>query len=188
MSNKGLEPSRIFHRLNITSNENFTIPDTAALFCSGGGIFQNGIAVGNNNSIIPGSIRYNKNKLQYKKIEDWLNVTGFFENNCKENSIAKFGSNGELTDTNILIENNDITGIDVLETEYVITPDNVDLNIKTSNKINMSNNNGQTINFLSSPPTSATSPGSIGDYAWDTNYMYMCVNNNTWKRTPLTSW
>ena len=188
MSNGSLEPSRNFHRLNITSRENFTIPDTAALFCSGGGIFQNGITVGNNNSIIPGTIRFNKNKLQYKKIEDWLNITGFFENNSKENSIVKFGSDGELKDTNILIENNDITGVDILETEYIITPDNLDLNIKTSNTINMSNNNGQKINFLSSPPENYNSPGNMGDYAWDINYMYMCVNDNIWKRTSLTTW
>jgi hypothetical protein len=119
---KPLEKSRTFHRLKLTDNEDFTIPETASLFCSGGGIFRNGIAIGNNNSIIPGSIRYSENKLQYLKNEGWLNVTGFFENNCRENSIAKFGSDGELKDTSILIENNDIAGVEVLETEFLVPP------------------------------------------------------------------
>jgi hypothetical protein len=188
MSNKGLEPSRNVHRLMITSNENFTIPDTASLICLGGGIFKNGIAIGNNNSIIPGSIRYNNNKLQYKKLEDWVNISESFVNNCKEHSIAKFGSDGELKDTNISIENNDITGIDLLETEYITTLDNVDLKITTSNKINMSNNNGQNINFLSDPPLNSKSVGSKGDYAWDKDYIYMCIDENEWKRTQLKTW
>ena len=189
MSNKGLEPSRIFNRLMITGNENFTIPDTASLYCAGGGIFQNGIAIGNNNSIIPGSIRYNDNKLQYKKKEDWVNISFSFENKFIENSITKFGSDGELKDTNILIENNDITGIETLETEYITTPNNAELTIKTLNKINMSNgNNGQCINFLSSPPERSNSDGFKGDYAWDNEYIYMCVNENEWKRTYLTTW
>ena len=122
-----IENTKTYHRLRLTSNEEFTIPETVALFCSGGGIFRNGIAIGSNESIIPGSLRFVNNKLQYLKNEGWLNVSGFFENNCRENSIAKFGRDGELTDTNILIENNNISGVDVIETEYITPPDNKNL-------------------------------------------------------------
>ena len=96
-----LNITKVFNRIKLTSNEDFTIPETATMFCSGGGIFRNGIAVGNNNSIIPGSIRFTENKLQYKKFENWINITGNFDNNCKENSIVIFGSDGEIKDTNI---------------------------------------------------------------------------------------
>jgi len=234
---KPLEKSRTFHRLKLTSNEEFTIPETATLFCSGGGIFRNGIAIGNNNSIIPGSIRFSENKLQYLKNEGWLNITGFFEDNCRENSIAKFGNDGELKDTNILIENNDISGVDVLESEYVVPPDGKNIkigNIQWSNSIGDTNKtliftepgviepsdgpvliydsagginklvyfenttgklvssgvsvSGQNVVFASSPPVTSSSPGITGEYAWDNDYMYMCVAPNTWKRTVLSSW
>lgn len=219
---KPLEKSRIFNRLKITSNEEFTIPETASLFCSGGGIFRKGIAMGSSKSIIPGSIRFLNDKLQYLKFNGWLNITGFFEQNCRENSIVKFGSDGELEDTDILIENNDITGVNLIETEYIIPPDDKNINITNNNDINLTTtgdgninlsttgdgninlnttfvdldgklnivntNNDQKITFLSSPPLTSTSIGSKGDYAWDDTYIYMCVADNMWKRTMLSSW
>lgn len=41
---------------------------------------------------------------------------------------------------------------------------------------------------LVAPPTSSTAPGSTGQISWDANYIYICVNTNTWKRTALTTW
>lgn len=41
---------------------------------------------------------------------------------------------------------------------------------------------------LVSVPTSATASGKRGDYAIDTSYSYYCVADNTWRRSPLTSW
>lgn len=37
-------------------------------------------------------------------------------------------------------------------------------------------------------PTSATAPGTKGDIRIDTDYVYICVNTNTWKRSALTTW
>lgn len=37
-------------------------------------------------------------------------------------------------------------------------------------------------------PASATMAGTIGTVAWDSNYMYVCVADNTWKRSALSSW
>ena len=44
--------------------------------------------------------------------------------------------------------------------------------------------------FLPSPtvPPAATSPGVTGQISWDTNYIYVCVATNTWKRTPISTW
>lgn len=36
--------------------------------------------------------------------------------------------------------------------------------------------------------TNATDVGSTGEICWDTNYIYVCVATNTWKRTALTTW
>ena len=35
------------------------------------------------------------------------------------------------------------------------------------------------------PPNSETSNGVRGELAWDSQYIYICVNNNTWRRIPL---
>ena len=48
-----------------------------------------------------------------------------------------------------------------------------------ADKINMS---------TSKTPSSATDTGTIGDICWDSNYIYVCVGTNTWKRTAITTW
>jgi hypothetical protein len=37
-------------------------------------------------------------------------------------------------------------------------------------------------------PATATSTGTTGQVAFDSNYIYYCVATNTWKRSPLTTW
>ena len=39
-----------------------------------------------------------------------------------------------------------------------------------------------------SVPASATAPGNGGEIAWDSDYIYVCVATNSWKRSPLTTW
>jgi hypothetical protein len=39
-----------------------------------------------------------------------------------------------------------------------------------------------------STPASATATGTTGDIRWDTNYVYVCVATNTWKRVQLLTW
>lgn len=39
-----------------------------------------------------------------------------------------------------------------------------------------------------SAPTSATSSGTAGDIRYDSNYLYVCVATNTWKRSALATW
>lgn len=34
----------------------------------------------------------------------------------------------------------------------------------------------------------STDTGVKGELSWDSNYIYVCTNTNTWKRAPLTSW
>jgi len=40
----------------------------------------------------------------------------------------------------------------------------------------------------SKTPSSAGDSGNAGDICWDSNYMYICVATNTWKRIALTTW
>ena len=44
------------------------------------------------------------------------------------------------------------------------------------------------LSLSSTPPATATSTGISGQTAYDSNYYYICVATNTWKRTPLSSW
>jgi len=37
-------------------------------------------------------------------------------------------------------------------------------------------------------PANSTSTGVSGQFAFDTNYVYVCVANNTWKRAALSTW
>ena len=36
-------------------------------------------------------------------------------------------------------------------------------------------------------PSSSTATGNKGEIAWDSNYIYVCVNTNTWGRVALTT-
>jgi len=40
----------------------------------------------------------------------------------------------------------------------------------------------------SKTPSSASDTGQAGQICWDTNYLYVCVSANTWKRIALSSW
>jgi hypothetical protein len=43
---------------------------------------------------------------------------------------------------------------------------------------------------ITTPRTPATSTAACyqGEISWDANYVYVCVANNTWKRTALSTW
>lgn len=47
-------------------------------------------------------------------------------------------------------------------------------------KIN--NNFGQVITYSENIPTTSTSTGITGSFAYNTDYLYVCVATNTWKR------
>jgi hypothetical protein len=40
----------------------------------------------------------------------------------------------------------------------------------------------------STAPGAASDPGTPGQIAWDSGFIYVCVAANTWKRAALTSW
>jgi hypothetical protein len=39
-----------------------------------------------------------------------------------------------------------------------------------------------------STPASATASGTKGDIVFDGDYIYVCVETNTWKRSALSTW
>jgi hypothetical protein len=44
------------------------------------------------------------------------------------------------------------------------------------------------IGFHVGVPASSTSACTAGNWSYDTNYFYVCVATNTWKRSALSSW
>lgn len=41
---------------------------------------------------------------------------------------------------------------------------------------------------LTKTPASAGASGNEGDICWDDDYVYVCIDGNTWKRSSLSSW
>jgi hypothetical protein len=37
-------------------------------------------------------------------------------------------------------------------------------------------------------PASATASGNTGDICWDSNYLYLCISPNVWRRIAHSSW
>jgi hypothetical protein len=42
--------------------------------------------------------------------------------------------------------------------------------------------------IAATPPISSSATGSVGQIAYDANYIYVCVAANSWKRAALTTW
>jgi len=40
----------------------------------------------------------------------------------------------------------------------------------------------------SNPPSGAISLGTIGDFTWDSNYLYICFATNEWRRVAHSTW
>jgi hypothetical protein len=48
---------------------------------------------------------------------------------------------------------------------------------------------GSTLRLRTSrTPASASATGAAGEVCWDSNYVYVCVATNTWKRSALSTW
>lgn len=41
---------------------------------------------------------------------------------------------------------------------------------------------------LATTPATAASPGTPGQLAYDSDYIYVCVTTDTWKRAALSTW
>ena len=59
---------------------------------------------------------------------------------------------------------------------------------RLSSSYNLTEVASGTFATITNPPVTATSPGLTGQIAYDSNYFYVCVALDTWKRTPLASW
>ena len=44
------------------------------------------------------------------------------------------------------------------------------------------------LTLSNSAPANSTANGVKGTLRYDSSYLYVCISNNVWTRTPLTSW
>lgn len=68
------------------------------------------------------------------------------------------------------------------------TATNIDVNITPKGTGNLNLVNGQLVVPTSKTPSSATDTGIVGMTCWDSNYIYVCVATDTWKRTAISTW
>lgn len=101
-------------------------------------------------------------------------VFNYSNNNLTINSVATGtgNSNVNLTDLDNAVDN------------YL------DTFLAAGTGINFSySNNTLTINSnLVEPPLSSSGTGIVGQFAYDNEYLYVCISPNLWKRTGLNSW
>lgn len=57
----------------------------------------------------------------------------------------------------------------------------------SANIISTTNNPGISTISPNQAPISSNDSGSAGELRWDTNYLYVCVTNNLWKKIPLNN-
>ena len=70
---------------------------------------------------------------------------------------------------------------------FVGAPEDANVIVTTSSS-GLQLNQGNLIVSVSNTPANSNASGQAGQMAWDTNYIYVCVAANTWKRANLSTW
>ena len=76
-----------------------------------------------------------------------------------------------------------------LDSPFVINRRTANVGIGVNEPTNKLDINGNSIRVRGSmTPNSSTSEGKKGEICYDENFIYICVDDNTWKRTALEEW
>jgi hypothetical protein len=117
-------------------------------------------------------------------------------------AVATFNASGALI-PNLIVNNlnsvsNSLAFNTTINTNNPINISSASLNVGNGNVVVNSVSatsgfvNGKiiiSVNANTNPvPTAINSNGIQGEIVFDTNYVYICVATNTWKRAPLSSW
>lgn len=78
---------------------------------------------------------------------------------------------------------------EVIDTPFSINRSNGNVGIGNTDATAKLDVNGDRIRIRNSAtPASSQAPGNVGEMAWDSGYLYICIAPNKWKRAELTSW
>lgn len=65
---------------------------------------------------------------------------------------------------------------------------NVTSVVRVSNLVGNTAGLSRLLLTVNTTPSAANAAGTKGSVCWDSNYVYVCVANNTWKRAALSTW
>lgn len=109
------------------------------------------------------------------------------------------GSGGDAADSGVIRLKNadsltweasptgtDVVGISVDSDEVVQIGSSGASGVTVTPDLNIS---GDTLRIATTrTPASASATGSTGEICWDSDYIYICVSTNSWKRMAISSW
>jgi len=118
-----------------------------------------------------------------KKIDGtWTEIATWTEDNFTFTS-TDITISGTLTAGNVTTAGTVTAGT---VTAGTVTTDSIVATDSTFVTITLS---GNEINIATSQtPVGSTAPGTKGDIAWDSSYIYVAVDTNKWKRAALSAW
>lgn len=100
----------------------FTDPVTYGLRTKGGAIFEQGLVVGDNDTVIPGALRFRDGGLQTRVFDKWMKLAGVDITPGVEDAIVTFDEKGDLQASDAILSGSDLTGLSLLETEAIVSP------------------------------------------------------------------
>ena len=117
-----------------------------------------------------------------------LGMIGYVDNKVSTANIGIIGYIGSQVSTaNIgikgYVDNQTYSNVQV--TTYLPTYSGNVTNLQVSGNLAVF---GNTFVLSTYVPTLANSTGSAGQVIWDSNYIYICVATNTWKRANVAAW
>lgn len=110
-----------------------------------------------------------------------------FRDLLEDTTLHRVLTNGNTSNLDMTVNSafcNTVSTNSVTTGTLTITSNSVTLNTVSSNTLSI---NSLTITTASTPANS-TANGTQGQITWDADYIYVCVANNIWKRTAITTW
>lgn len=157
--------------------ENITVSNTSVISIPFGNTTTVGLVAAGNNVFI------NQN--------GYLGVSGA---NNTVRGVVTIGQHITVSNTSVISiaeANNSQHGVMMVGTNLSVSNGTVSLASTIGSDITFANGVVRfTSNVIitSTAPANSTANGTVGQVAFDTNYVYYCVANNTWKRAALSTW
>lgn len=143
----------------------------------------------------------NGTAVNFTKVDSGCRVTIYELHNTTANSLAS-GTTTTVNDGTGSIAITGTASVTGASGTLSITaaPDGGEFNIASSasgtmaiygsagNTLNVNLLDGKLIVSTSQTPASAAATGTAGTIAWDSNYIYVCVATDTWKRAAISTW
>lgn len=157
--------------------ENITVSNTSVISIPLGNTSAVGLVAAGNNVYI------NQN--------GYLGVVGA---NSTSRGVVQIGDHVTVSNTSVISiaeANNSQHGVMMVGTNLSVSNGTVSLANTIGSDITFANgvvSFTSNVIMTSTAPANSTANGTVGQVAFDTDYVYYCVANNTWKRAALSTW